>query len=51
MKLYAIYEELSAITVVDLEYEVHLYLSKDLFERVLMGYDLYGDLMHSKLCK
>ncbi|KAK4721372.1 hypothetical protein R3W88_011605 [Solanum pinnatisectum] len=44
LKLLDVYEELSAITVIDLEAEVHYIASKDPLERVLVGYDIYGDI-------
>ncbi|XP_015168628.1 uncharacterized protein [Solanum tuberosum] len=44
LKLPAIYEELSAITVIDLEAEAQYIASKDPLERVLVGEDIYGDV-------
>ncbi|KAK4729591.1 hypothetical protein R3W88_022579 [Solanum pinnatisectum] len=43
LKLLAMYEELSAITVIDLEAEALYIASKDPLERVLVGDDIYED--------
>lgn len=44
VKLSTIYEELSAIIVMDLKSELYLLLSNDPFKRGLMGYGLYRDV-------
>lgn len=44
MKFPSIYEELSAITIIDLESELPLITSKDFLEKVLVGYDIFGDV-------
>lgn len=43
MKLLAIYEELSIITVIDLESELSLIISKDFLKRALVGYRIFDD--------
>ncbi|KAK4729977.1 hypothetical protein R3W88_022965 [Solanum pinnatisectum] len=43
LKLPAVYEKLSAITVIDLEAEARYIASKDPLEQVLVGDDIYGD--------
>ncbi|XP_015162332.1 uncharacterized protein [Solanum tuberosum] len=43
LKLPGVYEELSAITVIDLEAEARYIASKDPLERVLVGDDIYRD--------
>ncbi|KAK4708784.1 hypothetical protein R3W88_029709 [Solanum pinnatisectum] len=43
LKLPAVYEELSAIVVIDLEAEAHYIASKDLLECVLVRHDIYED--------
>ncbi|XP_049368193.1 uncharacterized protein LOC125833085 [Solanum verrucosum] len=43
LMLPAVYEELSTMTVIDLEAEAHYIASKDPLERVLVGDDIYGD--------
>jgi len=43
LKLPAVYEEFSDITVIDLEAEARYIASKDPLERVLVGDDIYGD--------
>ena len=43
LKLPSVYEELPAITVIDLEAEAHYIAFKDPLERVLVGDDIYGD--------
>ncbi|XP_015159540.1 uncharacterized protein [Solanum tuberosum] len=43
LKLPVVYEELSAITIIDLEAEACYIASKDPLERVLVGDDIYGD--------
>lgn len=44
-----VYEELSAITLIDLEEEAKYKVAKDPMEWVLGGDDIYGDLRHMKL--
>lgn len=42
MKLPDLYEELSSITIIDLELELPLITSKDTFEISLVGWDIFG---------
>lgn len=51
MKLPAIYEKLSAITVVDLESKLPFITSKDPLERALVGYDIFGDGKSNKMIR
>lgn len=43
MKKLTIYDELSTITIIDLELELSLITSKDSLERVVVGYDIFRD--------
>lgn len=44
LKLPAIYEELSSISVIDFKSVQRLLLLDDLLEQALVGHDLYGDM-------
>lgn len=44
MKLPAVYEELSAIIVIDLESELPFTTYKNLLKRALVGHDIFGDV-------
>lgn len=49
IRMPVVYKELSAITVLEHKFDLHLIISKDPMEQALLGYDIFGDVEAIKM--